>query len=140
MDSINDGWFIINDLDGFINASRALVFNNFGTNEDIDPLSLYINDSDKDELDSVLSFDETKNIIITLLRKQVNKRNKKIRYLLNDNLYMEIISSIGDRMTSNILNNLVNKGLVETAYDEDKDDFIFWIKDDKENEEIPETD
>ena len=37
------------------------------------------------------------------------------------------------RMTSNILNNLVNKGLVETGYDGNSNDFIFWIKD--ENKE-----
>jgi hypothetical protein len=140
MSSINDEWFIIKDLDGFIEASRALVFNNFGTNqkEGIDPLALSVSDLDQDELDSVLSYDETKNIIVDLLRKQTNKRNQKIRYLLNNDLYMKIISAIGDRMTSNILNSLVNRGLVETAYDENADDFIFWVKE-NENDK-PETD
>jgi hypothetical protein len=51
---------------------------------------------------------------------------------------MKIISAIGDRMTSNILNSLVNRGLVETAYDENADDFIFWVKE-NENDK-PETD
>ena len=140
MSSINDEWFIIKDLNGFIEASRALVFNNFGANqnESIDPLALSVSDLDQDELDSVLSYDETKNIIIDLLRKQTNKRNQKIRYLLNNDLYMKIISAIGDRMTSNILNSLVNRGLVETAYDENADDFIFWVKE-NENDK-PETD
>jgi hypothetical protein len=46
MSSINDEWFIIKDLDGFIEASRALVFNNFGTNqkEGMDPLALSVSD------------------------------------------------------------------------------------------------
>lgn len=140
MDSTNNDWFIIKDLDGFINASRALVFNNFGKNQtqDIDPLALTIDNHNKDELDTVLSFDETKNIVINLLRKQTHKFSKDTRYLINDNLYQKIIAAIGDRMTSNILNSLVNKGLVETAYDADTNDFVFWIKD-HENQQ-PETD
>ena len=41
---------------------------------------------------------------------------------------------------SKILNGLVNKGLVETAYDSESNDFIFWVKDDNKKEEKPETD
>ncbi len=28
---MNNEWFVIKDLNGFINSSRILVFNNFGT-------------------------------------------------------------------------------------------------------------
>jgi hypothetical protein len=31
-------------------------------------------------------------------------------------------------MISNLLNTLVNKGLVETAFDEKSNDFVFWVK------------
>jgi hypothetical protein len=44
-------------------------------------------------------------------------------------------------MVSNLLNNLVNKGVIETGFDSDSNDFVFWIKDnDKNKTEKPETD
>ena len=49
-------------------------------------------------------------------------------------------------MVSNILNQLVQKGLVESAFDTESNDFIFWVKDNDKlfkNEtetDLPETD
>jgi hypothetical protein len=37
-------------------------------------------------------------------------------------------------MISNILNSLVNKGVLDSAYDSDQNDFIFWVKDDDETQ------
>jgi hypothetical protein len=136
MDSINDDndWFIVKDLDGLINSARILVFNNFGKNNTSpDPLSMKIDDTDKEELDQLLSFDESKAIVTSLLKRQNHKIKKKIRYLLNDNIFLEIISSLNDRMVSNVLGGLVKKGLVETAYDSESNDFVFWIKNDEPN-------
>ena len=45
---------------------------------------------------------------------------------------------MNSRMISNLLNGLVSKGLVESSYDSELNDFVFWIKD--ENKEKPETD
>jgi hypothetical protein len=143
MDSTNDEWFIVKDIDGLINSSRALVFNSFGQHndqKDIDFLDLKIDDHDKEELDKILSYDESKIIITDMLKKQRNKKASKIRYLLNDKLFLKIIESLNDRMVSNILNGLVNKGLVETAYDAEANDFVFWIKTDENKIESPETD
>jgi len=130
MDFTNDEWFVVKDIDGFINSSRALVFNGFGKTKEQSKeiLDIEIDDKDQEELDKVLSFNESKIIIIDILEKEYHK-NSKIKYLLNDNLFIKIIESLNDRMTSNILNSLVNRGLVETAYDAEQDDFVFWIKD-----------
>lgn len=136
MSSINDDtWFVIKNLDEFIDSTRALVFNNFGKTykENQDILDFAVKPSDIKELNSVLSFPESELIVRNLMRKQINKTKKTIRYLINDKIYLNIISDLNDRMVSNILNGLVNKGLVETAYDEESNDFIFWLK--KENEE-----
>lgn len=138
-------WFIIKDIDGFINSTRALVFNSFGQQQDsikeTDPLLLQIDDKDSDELNKMLSFDESAIIVKDLLKKQKHKSSKKNRYILNDDIFMNIIHSLNDRMVSNMLNSLVNKGLVETAYDSESDDFVFWIKDDVKNKiEKPEAD
>jgi hypothetical protein len=43
-------------------------------------------------------------------------------------------------MVSNIISGLVQKGLVETAFDEEANDFVFWVKNDQEEKEKPETD
>lgn len=143
MDSSNNEWFVVKDIDGLINSSRALVFNNFGeTNksQNTDLLDLKIDDHDKEELNAILSFDESKIIVMNLLKKQKNKTGLKIRYLLNDNLFGKIIESLNDRMVSNLLNSLVNRGLVETAYDAEENDFVFWVSDEYKKKEKPETD
>jgi hypothetical protein len=138
----NDEWFIIKDLDGFINSSRALVFNNFGSNKDsTDDLKLEINKEDQDELNNILSFDESRIILMSLIKKQKNKKTNDIRYVVNDELFMTIVESLNDRMVSNLLNKLVNKGVIETGFDSDSNDFVFWIKDnDKNKTEKPATD
>jgi hypothetical protein len=129
----NDEWFIIKDLDGFINS---------GSNKDsTDDLKLEINKEDQDELNNILSFDESRIILMSLIKKQKNKKTNDIRYVVNDELFMTIVESLNDRMVSNLLNNLVNKGVIETGFDSDSNDFVFWIKDnDKNKPEKPETD
>jgi len=144
MSFTNDEWFVIRNFDNFVNATRALVFNNFGKNKDNeepDLISFSIHPDDISEIDTVLSFDEARIIVNSLIRKQRNKTTKEMRYILNDNLYMEVISALNDRMVSNILNGLVNRGLVESAYDSEANDFVFWVKNNDENtKELPETD
>lgn len=139
-------WYIINDLDSFTNKLRAMVFNSFGSMEeetklDIDYLIDEVAKEDKDEFEKILSFKESINIVKDLVRRQRNKTKTKTRYLLDDNIFTEIINSLNDRMISNILLGLVNRGIVETSYDNDTDDFVFWIKDNnEEKKENPETD
>lgn len=133
--SASNNWYHIKDMDELINSSRALVFNNFGKHDkdDNDIVSFAVDPSELQELDSVLSFEESKNIVYGLVKKQIHKISKKIRYLVNDDIYEKIIMDLNDRMVSNILNGLVNKGLVETAYDDEANDFIFWIKEENNN-------
>lgn len=137
----NDGSFVVKDLVGFIESARSLVFNIFGkTEQDIsDSIDLNIDPTEKHEIDKILSFDESEIICKEFLKKQTNKKTNHIRYIVNDNIFMSIIESLNDRMVSNILNSLVNKGLVETAYDNESNDFVFWIKDDKTNDKKPKT-
>jgi Tfp pilus assembly pilus retraction ATPase PilT len=125
----------------FVNQTRILVFNSFGSTKpenDMDALMDSLKPEDQDELDNILSYDESVVMTKDLAKKQKNKKTKKIRYLITDDIYHNIIKSFNDRMVSNLLNSLVNKGLVETAFDEKTNDFMFWIKD--ENKELPETD
>jgi hypothetical protein len=133
---MNEEWYIIKDIIEFVDKTRTLIFNNFGSDKstDIDILLDEIKPEDQEEFDTVLSHDESLVIVKSLAKKQTNKKNQKIRYLISDSLYYEIIQSLNDRMIINILNSLVNKGMIETAFDNKSNDFVFWIKDSKNNE------
>ena len=141
MDSINEEWFIINDIDDLTNSVRALVFNNFGKSTEpevqdkeddvVNNLLFELDPNDQKELDSVLSYSESLIIVKQHIKKQIHKKTDKIRYVMNDKMFLTIIESLNDRMTSNLLNSLVNRGLIETAYDDKSQDFIFWVKENK---------
>lgn len=136
-------WFVIPDLEQFTDKARAIVYNNFGvwnTNSEIDVLIDDVADNEKDDLEKVLSHQESFIIVKQIVKKQKNKKTKSFRYLLNDKLFAAIVEDLNARMVSNIINTLVAKGLVESAFDEKSNDFIFWVKDDKDQTEKPETD
>jgi hypothetical protein len=132
-------WYIVKNLKEFVESSRSLVYNNFGNsvdkNDSIDSmLSMVVSDEEKKELDSILSHEESSIIIMALLKKEINKKTKKYRYVMTEKMFLSIIESLNDRMVSNMLNGLVNKGLLETGFDEETNDFIFWIKDENKKE------
>jgi DNA-binding HxlR family transcriptional regulator len=126
----NKDWYIIKDLNEFIKNTRILVFNSFGaqsqTNE---TTSLTIKPEETEEFDKVLGHNESEIIIKEIVRTQTNKHNHKKRYLINDVLLDKIIQQLNTRMVSNILATLVNKGLIETTYDPEVNDFVFWCED-----------
>lgn len=137
-----NNWYFIKDLNDFIEQTRTLVYNNFASNNDGEDnpigLSEDLSDSERLELDSVLSFDESMVITKTFAKKQRNKKTQEIRYAISDNIFLEIVSSMNSRMVSNIIHGLVRKGLLESAYDADANDFIFWVKD-NENQDSKES-
>jgi hypothetical protein len=138
--------FIVEDLSKLVEATRVLVFDNFGkTNEEgEDDLSFLMADLGPDEIDElndVLTQEECLIIAQNFVKPQVNKRTKKIRYIMTNTEFMEMVESFNSRMISNLLNSLVNKGVLETAYDEKCNDFIFWVKNENETDsQKPETD
>jgi hypothetical protein len=133
-------WFTVKDLDGFVTSARQLVYNNFGSwdeNEEDIVDSMVVKPSDQKEFDSLLSQEESLVIIKAALKKQKHKQTKKIRYLISDELFYDILQQLNDRIVSNTIGSLVQKGLVESAYDSEIDDFVFWVNND---EKLPETD
>jgi Mg/Co/Ni transporter MgtE len=135
--------FVIKDIDYFTNYSRRIIFDSYGQKSEensdtvktdlIDNAIDNLSQKDKEELDKILSYEEALNIVKSIAKVQTHKTTKEKRYVITDESYMEILQSLGDRMTSNILNGLVNKGIVDTAYDSDIDDFVFWVKDKDNN-------
>lgn len=139
-------WYVINSLPKFVDTVRAFVFNSFGKQpkdqgqDVLDEVYADIKPEEQEEFDNVLSHEESMLIVQNLVRKQVNRKTNKERYAMNDAIFLAIIESLNGRMISNMLNNLVNKGLLETAFDSESNDFVFWIKKDEQNTETPETD
>lgn len=136
---MNEEWFIIKNLEEFINASRRLVFKNFGAKSDddidIDNFLINMSQDDETEMDTILSYQEAFSITKSIIKRQTNKKTNKHRYILNEQMYMSVINALNDRMVSNVLNSLVNKGLIETAYDEKTNDFIFWVNENDKNKQ-----
>lgn len=139
------GWFIINDLDDFVDKARTIVYSNFGNWDqasEIDGLIDDVAENEKEELNKILSHEECIAITKSIVKKQKNKKSKEIRFVLNEDLFADLIKSFNDRMVSNILQSLVKKGLVESSYDSEINDFVFWINDENKEKDInqPETD
>ena len=45
----------------------------------------------------------------------------------------KMIEHVNQRMVSNIIAKLVNGGLLESAFDDEKNEFIFWKKEDEDH-------
>lgn len=131
--------FIIKDIENFTDVVRSMVYQNFGSWEDSNKTDGYIpklSDQDKEDMDKTLSHNESLNIIKDLVKKQKHKLTGNIRYIVSEDSFAKILDNLNSRMVSNILTSLVNKGLVESSYDSELNDFVFWCKtdDDKETE------
>ena len=130
----DDDFMEVVNLDKLVEFSRQLIFYNFAIeDEDDEPDDEFISKvknikkEDKEELDRLLPFKESKLIFKSSIKKQINRRTKKIRYVIKESDYDEVLVELNSRMVSNIIRSLVKKGLVETAFDDDKNDFVFWV-------------
>lgn len=134
MEDERDDFMEVVNLDKLVEFSRQLIFYNFAIEDDDDETDdefiakvKNIKKEDKEELDRLLPFQESKLIFKSSIRKQVNRKTKKVRYVIRESDYDEVLVELNSRMVSNIIRSLVKKGLVETAFDDDKNDFVFWV-------------
>lgn len=135
-------WYVVPNIEEFTNKTRAIVYNNFGnwkSEQEVSNEDLTVAQKDIEDLDKILSYQESLVIITGWLKKQKNKKTKRIRYVLDDSIFVNIIKDLNDRLISNIVNSLVQKGIVESAFDSETNDFVFWIKD-NDKEKKPKTD
>lgn len=143
MNKDNDEWYSIKDLEAFTDKVRAIVYNNFGLWNDqteLDTLIDSVKPEEKEDFDRILSHGESLMIIKETIKKETSKNKKKIRYSMTDKMFTNIIEQLNARLVSNILNSLVQKGLVDAAYDMEINDFIFWVKEDHGNNKETKTD
>ena len=123
----------IKDIPAFTNAVRNLVFKNFGENKkDVEDFISCEEIEDKTEIDKLLSYQESYLIIQEFIKEIVDEDTRESQWVVNDKILLDICESLTTRMVDNILNSLVNKGILESSYDSEANDFIFWTKEKEE--------
>jgi hypothetical protein len=125
----------IKDIEEFTQSARRLVFAGFGksveeTKDEFTNMLQQLSKEEEQEMDNVLSQKESILIVESFAEKQTNKKTKRQRFLVNEKIFTAILEALNSRLVSNILSNLVHKGLIESAYDEKLNDFVFWVKED----------
>lgn len=143
-----EGWMEIVNIDKLVDFSRRVIYYNFDeANDDLDDDDFMkkiekIESKDSTEMDKVLPRDEVKAIFSDLVVKKRNKNTKKVALFIKEEDYEEVLAQLNQRMVSNIVKGLVSRGLVESAFDSEKNDFVFWVRKDYDNRESenPETD
>ena len=126
----------IKDLEEFTESARRVVFSGFGksieqTKDDFTDILEQLSQEEENEMNQVLGQKESMIIIRSIVKKQKNKKTQQIRYVVNEKIFEDILNALNARLVSNILANLTKKGLIESAYDDQLDDFVFWVKEDE---------
>ena len=136
-------WFTIIDLEAFVDSTRVLVYELFGneskgkdkdeniakTNTDYKKLTK----TEQEEINECLTYQEALLISKDFLKERVNKKLKQKKYLISEKSYLSFLESLNARLVSNMLSKMVKQDLLESAFDEESNDFIFWLK--EENDE-----
>ena len=139
----DDGWMEIINLDKLADFSRRIIYHNFDESNDqysdkefLEIVTqMKLNAENYQELEELLPIKETTNILKSLCI--LKNRKKRTVYLIKEDDYDEFLVQLGQRMISNIILGLVKKGLVESAFDDEKNDFVFWVK--KQDDENDKT-
>lgn len=124
--------YIINDINQFTEYVRKLVFKEFGkTDDQLSSMIIELNTEELIEMNKLLTQQECIAIVKGIVEITDND------YMIDENSFMKILEETNNRLISNILIDLTKKGLVESAYDSEINDFVFWIKgDEKEKNQI----
>lgn len=123
-------WYNVKNIDKFVKETMDISFAKFNeSNENLDdPISsLLVLCRDEDKND-ILSEKEAKTIILEHIKKRKNK------YKISENIFLEILLNLNSRIVSNSLRVLASKDIIEMAFDDELNDFVFWKKDEKKDE------
>ena len=125
-------WYTINDIDRFVESTRVLVYSIFGEqNKNIEEIDLSINSLNEEslkEINNCLTQQESMTIAFEFIKPVQNKKNL---FKISESRYVEFMESLNSRLVSNILVKLTKEGLLESAFDEESNDFVFWAKSDE---------
>lgn len=148
-------WYFIKSFDEFIDHSRGVIFDLFlgsnkdyvsdsSTNDNIGKILSCFEDDEPEQIALYLSHSEAIVIAKRFATLKMDKKTKKETYVISDQLFLEMLEDFNSRLISNLLNSLVNAGLLESAFDSTLNDFVFWATTDfgkrHAKKEKPETD
>lgn len=124
----------VTDLDEFIKSLRSIVIENFYENEGkntskTSKLEKLMNNK-KEEIQYHLSIQEAQNIIKPMLKATINNIGDT-EYTVSHKGFKKILDELNKRIVSNILTELSSEGLIESGFDDEKNDFIFWVVEEK---------
>lgn len=134
-----DEWLEIENINKLINFSRKLIYHNFDertsqiSDDDFFDKVDSFTENEQQELDTVLPFKESKIIIKEFLKKRRNKQTQEIRIFMKESDYGEYLDKLNHRMISNLVMEMVKKGVLDSAFDDTMNDFVFWVKNDVDN-------
>lgn len=137
---MNTEWFEIDDLEELVDFSRRIIYFNFDSdNAALDEDEFFdrmdeLTEEEEEELNHVLSFQESKMIIKQYIKKKKNKRTKQVVTLMKESDYDDYLNELNHRLVSNMVMEMVKKGILDTAFDDERNDFVFWVKE-NENEQ-----
>ena len=118
-------WYYVDDIETFLDQIRNVSFDKFlEVNKTVNDEFTSKLSENPGEIDLTISRSEVENIAIPFLKKKNGK------YKISDKILQTIIEKINSRMISNSLNKLVSEGVIESAFDSELNDFVFWIKED----------
>lgn len=124
----------ITNIEDFIESCRLMVYHYFGAGDEADvgdgPKLISIDilsDEEKSEIDSCLNKEESFLIFKEYAKIKYHKAKNQNEYYLSNTSFMQYIEALNTRMVSNILSNLVKRGVIESTFDEDANDFVFWV-------------
>tara|TARA_Y100000004_G_scaffold159811_1_gene186913 strand:- start:629 stop:1054 length:426 start_codon:yes stop_codon:yes gene_type:complete len=129
-----DDWLEVSNSQKLIDFSRKLVYYNFDDETALMDDTTFLNkidniENDYDpEMDVLLPFEECELIFTSFTFMDNN-----LLYITDDD-YDTFLMQMNRRMISNIVQGLVKKGVLHTAFDNEKNDFIFWVKTEEEME------
>lgn len=124
-------WYNITDIELFVESTRVLVYAAFGENQkELSEINLNMKDLKPDEQEEVndcLSQNESMTIAKQYLKPVKSKKGKEF-YKISEKSYLSLIESLNSRMVSNILQKLSADGILDSAFDSELNDFVFWVK------------
>tara|TARA_R100000152_G_C6585741_1_gene47982 strand:+ start:109 stop:555 length:447 start_codon:yes stop_codon:yes gene_type:complete len=133
----DDKWYEVVNLEEVVDFLRKLVYESFDETTEINSLNVSkkkldvkLNSESQRELDDLLSMEECLCLVKPLLKSKRDKEYKTV-YMLNTKIFFDIVADMNSRMISNILRGLVDRNEIEIGFSDSKNDFIFWVKDDK---------
>jgi len=126
----------IENLDLLVDWSRKLVYCAFGAKEDQQDIEIAMmeaesideNEESTEELNQVLPLNESIALIKSYLIRKKRKSNQEIVFFISDDNYHAFLEDLNRRLVSNLIGSLVKKGVLDSAFDDERNDFIFWVK------------